>query len=600
MTEAAKTSIFVGIGVLTAVLAFAASREPAGPTVDLKTFTKIEDAADVASLKIVKFNDTTGKVEQFMVEYVDDHYVIPSHSGYPADAEQQLLDAAGSVMNIAILGDGTGDRRLHDKRGLIDPLDSEVGRDTAADTVGMRITMTDGDDNKLADFIIGHLNEKAGENVRFVRHAGQDLVYAVELDTASLTTNFEDWIEKDLLRLDPLDVRGVTLHDYSIKYKQGMFGGKQATGIDERASVGLSYDPQELKWKLDRLISFDQVARQAVPMVLADDQELDSTKLNGLKNALDDLKIVDVRKKPSVVTAENIEKADMVALQDLVAKGFYFNPAERQIISDQGEVNVDMANGVRYVLRFGRIAGSEEKAAEGEAAEGDPANGEAAGRDIHRYLWVSVEENLGIFPQAALKPVPAMPEAPAVVEKVEKVEPGEGGEGDDAPSAEDRKKEFERLTAEREKVIRNNERKVSEYKAKITGAKEAVAKLNRRFDDWYYVIADDTYKQIHLGRDDIIKTKKVPEAAAAHGAAAHGGAAGAASAPSASFLEKNLKEKLDGLLSGGAAKPVEGAAPAPVEDEPATEATSEETPAETVVEEPADDAPAEKTPAEGT
>ena len=32
--------------------------------------------------------------------------------------------------------------------------------------------------------------------------------------------------------------------------------------------------------------------------------------------------------------------------------------------------------------------------------------------------------------------------------------------------------------------------------------------LNDRFADWYFIISDDVYKKIHLGRDDIVKKKE--------------------------------------------------------------------------------------------
>ena len=35
--------------------------------------------------------------------------------------------------------------------------------------------------------------------------------------------------------------------------------------------------------------------------------------------------------------------------------------------------------------------------------------------------------------------------------------------------------------------------------------------LNVRFGDWYYVIDNKVYRQIHLGRDDVIKTKEKEE-----------------------------------------------------------------------------------------
>jgi hypothetical protein len=41
-----------------------------------------------------------------------------------------------------------------------------------------------------------------------------------------------------------------------------------------------------------------------------------------------------------------------------------------------------------------------------------------------------------------------------------------------------------------------------------------VAELNQRFGDWYYVIANDVYKKIHLGLDDVITEKKSEEESA--------------------------------------------------------------------------------------
>ena len=38
--------------------------------------------------------------------------------------------------------------------------------------------------------------------------------------------------------------------------------------------------------------------------------------------------------------------------------------------------------------------------------------------------------------------------------------------------------------------------------------KKRVEELNGRFSDWYYVISDDIYQKIHLGRTDIVKENK--------------------------------------------------------------------------------------------
>src|SRR5206468_1418239 len=86
-------------------------------------------------------------------------------------------------------------------------------------------------------------------------------------------------------------------------------------------------------------------------------QELNDQKLNDLKSALADLKIVDVqRKTPGMIAflkgeKQGITKADVQSLQ---SHGFYL--VQGDLYSDQGEVQVQMKDGVRYELRFGEIA----------------------------------------------------------------------------------------------------------------------------------------------------------------------------------------------------------------------------------------------------
>ena len=46
---------------------------------------------------------------------------------------------------------------------------------------------------------------------------------------------------------------------------------------------------------------------------------------------------------------------------------------------------------------------------------------------------------------------------------------------------------------------------MDEYNLKKKKAEAKVAELNTRFRDWYYIISEDTYKKIHLGRTDIIR-----------------------------------------------------------------------------------------------
>ena len=65
--------------------------------------------------------------------------------------------------------------------------------------------------------------------------------------------------------------------------------------------------------------------------------------------------------------------------------------------------------------------------------------------------------------------------------------------------------------AARNEVEQENKRAQDEYNETVETGKKRVEELNQRFGDWYYVISNDVYKQIHLGRADVIKKKEPAE-----------------------------------------------------------------------------------------
>ena len=73
-----------------------------------------------------------------------------------------------------------------------------------------------------------------------------------------------------------------------------------------------------------------------VDFTLAEDEELNAESLNALKTALDDLKIVDVKRKPQGLS-DNLKAGEdflnnREALQDLIGKGFAVT-ARRTVVS---------------------------------------------------------------------------------------------------------------------------------------------------------------------------------------------------------------------------------------------------------------------------
>src|SRR6185295_15012033 len=124
---------------------------------------------------------------------------------------------------------------------------------------GTRVTMWDDQNTALADLIVGKpVRDQEGQ--RYVRLAGQDVVYVIEIDPAKLSTSFEDWIEKDLLKLHSYDLQQVQIKDYSAELVPVMTqeGPRFRPTWDPHAEMTLKYsDAPEAKWTAEKIRVFD-------------------------------------------------------------------------------------------------------------------------------------------------------------------------------------------------------------------------------------------------------------------------------------------------------------------------------------------------------
>ncbi|MEO0530363.1 MAG: hypothetical protein AAF266_07255, partial [Planctomycetota bacterium] len=135
------------------------------------------------------------------------------------------------------------------------------------------------------------------------------------------------------------------------------------------------------------------------------------------------------------------------------------------------------------------------------AESDDEASDEEGGNGVSRYMFVMARLNEDIIEQPELESVPE------ASDDTTEDEAGEEAETD----REDADNETESDADTREEVIQRNQRKQDEYNDKVAKAKARVAELNDRFGDWYYVIADDVYKKVALGRDELIVAKEPEE-----------------------------------------------------------------------------------------
>jgi hypothetical protein len=314
---------------------------------------------------------------------------------------------------------------------------------------------------------------------------------------------------------------------------------------------------------------------------------------------------------------------------------------QADILSTEGEVVCSLQDGVEYVLRFGNLqmegdgAGEDGEPAAATGEEGSEADAiespKKSDDSINRYLFVMARFNEDMIEKPKLDELPELPadaketeaseaaegEAGEAGETASEAEPAAKGtesEGEDAseseagepPTSEDavaggvedsedakaadseekpadaeadaKEKELADIIAARKEIEQENQRRLDEYQDKIKKGKETVAKLNERFGDWYYVISNDVYQQVHLGLDKVVKKKEAKEGEEADKVDA---AAGASGLPNLPFSQPPAAQS-----------PAEtpAADDTPVADAPAAQAPAAETPA---VEAPAKETPAQ-------
>jgi len=517
MTENAKTLLFGGAALVAALVAVYVTRPVVSPVdareeVGAMLYPDFKDPLSAGSLEILSYDKETATPKDFKVALVNNSWVIPSHENYPTDAEQQLPAAAGSLLDLKILEVKTHEKSEHEQYGVLDPDPEAKEIKSGSDGVGVKVVLDDKSGKEIMRLIIGK-EDPSQAGVRFVRRAGKDTVHATKVDTGKLSTKFEDWIQPDLLKVNAWDITSVDLDNYSVDEAAG--------GIKEGDRLALKYDDMatENKWTL--------AGKE-------EGEELNVARLDEMKDALDDLRIVDVRRKPQGLSAELKTKEGMTlneeSLLSLQSKGFFIT-REGTLVSNEGDLVVGTKEGIEYVLRFGEIAS-------------DTGSAPAAGDDEKkqsRYVFISAQFNKDRIEPPQLQPLPgeepaAQPEAepsatgeqapaapesePAATESTESPAAGacqvaEQGAAEEQPAQTTAPAEGAEVTtqapdqiaveAERQRIETENKRVQALYDQKVQDGEKKAQELNARFADWYYVISDDMYKKIKVTRADIIK-----------------------------------------------------------------------------------------------
>jgi hypothetical protein len=365
-------------------------------------FPTFTDPLAANNLRVVSFNADQGEITRFEVakDATSGVWSLPSRNNYPADASEQMQKAANALVGLKVLDIQTENKEDHAKLGVVEPKPEtlQVGDEGVGRLVAIR-----GDKNvSLANLIIGNAKGADGKQ-RYVRIPGQDPVYVVNLDDTVFSSRFDDWIEKDLLQLSSIDIKTIALQSYNAALEP-----TGAVALNKGYDATLTVDDTNT-WQVKALNVYDG-QQQAQPRTLAEGEKLSVTRLNQLKNSLDELKIADVASKPKGMTeslkAEKELATDNEAVRSLATRGF-FPLSSGDVISANGELDVTLKDGVQYVLRFGNVEGlsEEEKPKEGEEKkEGEEPKASSAG--ANRYLLITAQVDESSFPPPELKEVP--------------------------------------------------------------------------------------------------------------------------------------------------------------------------------------------------
>lgn len=412
MSETGKTVAFAGVALLLVMVAWATAPRIVTPgSLEERGqpfFPGFTDVNAATSLEVVEFDEPTFVARPFKVLNRDGRWTIPSHYDYPADGADRLATIAAAVISLKkedVASENVGD---HEQCGVLDPLDQTLATSKGR---GTRVTVLGSNEGVLADIILGAAVQ-GREHLRYVRLPGQTRTYMARVGSLSLSTKFEDWIERDLLQVQRDDVDAIAIRSYVFDA-----GRDNVTGAE---SLVLRRTDRDV-WMLNGI---------------GPTERIDTFRMNLLVTTLDDLTIADVRPKPPGLAAAlggagtgKVPEADAA---DLEAKGFY-TTRDGALLSTGGEVFVRTDSGVVFQLRFGDVVPD----AGPSSSQADTGTRTSA---VNRYLMISAGFDSTVTPGAP-------------------------------PSAD---------------------------------VQSRLALLRTRFAQWYYVISEDSFKNIRLRRDDLV------------------------------------------------------------------------------------------------
>ncbi len=415
MNEMKTTAVFAAIAALSLggawIVRPKAIRSESEITGDLKgqAIFKELDPDKASSLRIVKFNEELAQLSQLELakDSKSEVWSLPSSDNYPADSAEKVSQAIAPLTELTVLSTVSTDRGAHSMYGVIEPKEDQLDVSTTGVGTLLRVGGPNGD--VLASLIIGKAVEGATDQ-RYVRVPTEDAVYIVEMKTDAYSTQFDSWIKGEILTVRGMDINYVGLRDYAIIPVDGGFG------LARNFDSDLIFN--ENKWSLSKFVDH-KIEGSPESNQLPDGKVLADAALNDLRNSVQNLKIINVRRKPAGLAqdlkADKSLLANKESTKSLQSQGF-FPMDSGDVFAAGGELIVGTKDGIRYLLRFGNAIISSAALADDKKEKKDDDSSSSS----RRYLLVTAQLDESKFPVPALKVVPETVEQMLAMEAAEK------------------------------------------------------------------------------------------------------------------------------------------------------------------------------------
>ncbi|MBL8746598.1 MAG: DUF4340 domain-containing protein [Phycisphaerae bacterium] len=476
-------------------------------------FPDFTDPTAAKGLQVLAYDEASAAIKPFKVEFDGTRWIIPSHHGYPADAQKNMAEAAAVFIGLEKEQFVTDLASEHQAYGVLAPDDAAAplkGR-------GTRITLTGQGGAVLADLIVGKEVKTttadpgaAVTNRRYVRLPDKSRVYAINF-SKTFSTAFVDWVETDLLKLGSEPINTIVVDKYEVDEAQGIKNSTEKLTITRAATAPT--DPMNPTaaaggWMVDSKPGGPPIGGETV----------NATRIEEMVGALRSLKIAGVRPKPQRLAdwfAGKTDKVTQMDVLDLQSKGF-FTTQQGQFVGNQGEMSVACADGVVYSLYFGEVlfgegdalsAGKDVIASSGGETGPQP---DQKGQES-RYAFVNARFDESLIPMPVAPAAPETPSAtPPAADTSPDPLPAPGGAEQDSEPAEH--SPASAPSADPAQVSYQNE--LAERSKKVEAGKKRAAQLASRFANWYYVVDASSFSKLRPSRGEVISKPVLPTSAA--------------------------------------------------------------------------------------